>query len=110
MTTWHIEILAQITSDICDLEHPRVLIDVKGVPFHDRQLISPAAAIKRSWAYLLVSAQEHPRYCIRGWAWGRELAAAPLQELQPDRPCHALPAKALRHPQELFDYIQGGHP
>ena len=106
MTAWHIELLQQIVTDTCDLEHPRMLIDVKGVPFHDRQLISPAAAIKPSWAYLLVSAQEHPRYWIRGWCWGRELAQTPLKELQPDRWCHALPASALRPPRELLDHLQ----
>lgn len=102
MTTWHIEVLQQITGDICDLEHPRVLIDVKGVPRHGHQLISPPKTIKRSWAYLLVSAQEHPRYWIRGWTWGHELAAAPLKELQENRWSHALWPHELRHPQELF--------
>jgi hypothetical protein len=107
MTAWHIELLAQIITNICDLEHPRILIDVKGVPFHDRQLISPAAAIKRNWAYLLVSAQEHPRYWIRGWCYGHELAAAPLQELQPERWCHALRPHELRHPSELLAICSG---
>jgi hypothetical protein len=109
-TRWHIELLSAAQArDRPDLGHPRRDIDVKGVPFHNRQLISPAAAIKPAWAYLLVSAQEHPRYWLRGWCMGEELARAPLKELQPKRWCHAIEpySPVLREPQELFDYLQG---
>ena len=108
-TAWHIEIVQKAgeLANLPDLEHPRAKIDVKGVPFHDRQLISPAKAIKPDWFYLLISAQEHPRYWLRGWCKGEALAQAPLKELQPNRWCHAILPGALLHPQELFNHLQG---
>jgi hypothetical protein len=105
MTIWHIEPLAD-PSKVPDLEHPRMNIDVKGVQQHHHQLISPAAALKHDWAYLLVSAQEHPRYWIRGWCRGHDLAAAPVRELQPGRPCHAFLPGALLPPQQLLEILK----
>jgi hypothetical protein len=68
-------------------------------------LLSPAGAIKPDWFYVLVSAQDHPRYWIRGWCRGHDLHAAPRRELQPGRLSCAFMPGALRPPQELFDLI-----
>jgi hypothetical protein len=46
-------------------------IDVKGVREHQHRLIVQWDG-KPHWAYLLISAQEHPRYHVIGWCWGRE--------------------------------------
>jgi hypothetical protein len=105
MTTWNIELLDDLT-DVPDLTHPRAKIDVKGITSHQHALISPAAAIKPDWVYLLISAQEHPRYLICGWCRGATLAQAPLRELQPRRPCHVIASRSLRDPVELWRYLQ----
>ena len=110
MTTWHIEILSDVSKlgDLPDLSHQRGNFDIKGVLQHSHQLLSPAAAIKPDWFYVLVSALDHPRYWIRGWCRGHDLAAAPLKQLQPRRFSHAIEpgSPILRPPQELFDHLQ----
>jgi len=108
MTTWHIEILSDVNKlgSLPDLSHQRGNIDVKGVLQHSHQLLSPAAAIKPDWFYVLVSTLDHPRYWIRGWCRGHDLAAAPVRELQPGRLSRAFMPDALWPPQELFDHLQ----
>jgi hypothetical protein len=110
MTRWRIELVSDVSAlgNLPDLEHPRGNTDVKGITRHHHQLVSPAKAIKPDWFYLLISAQEHPRYWLRGWCRGEDLARAPVKQLQPRRFSHALwpNSPILRPPQELFDHLQ----
>lgn len=47
-------------------------IDVKGVRSFEHRLIIKKAEGQRNWAYLLVSAESHPRYELIKWCWGFE--------------------------------------
>jgi hypothetical protein len=109
MTRWHNELIRDPVAIAArpDLEHPRALIDVKGVPLHRLNLICPPGKVKLDWLYLLVSAQEHPRYWIRGWCRGETLEAAPLKTLVKGRPCHVIAPEALRAPEELRRILLG---
>jgi hypothetical protein len=106
MTTWHIELLDDV-ADVPDLEHPRAKIDVKGITLHSHGLISPSASIHPDWVYLLISAQEHPRYLICGWCRGSVLAEAPVRELRARRPCRVIDrgSPLLRDPVELYGML-----
>lgn len=54
------------------------------------------------WAYLLISAEHHPRYIIEGWIWGRE---AKQDRFWDDpvggRAAFFVPNRELRDPAEL---------
>jgi hypothetical protein len=108
MTVWHNEILDDPTQ-VADLEHPSLKIDVKGIPYHLRSLISPVGAVKLDWAYLLISAEDHPTYWLCGWCMGDVLASAPVEPLQPKRPCHVIKqgSSLLREPSELLELLGG---
>jgi hypothetical protein len=49
-------------------------IDVKGVRLDEHCLVVKIGGVKMSWAYLLVSAENHPHYWLAGWLWGHEVA------------------------------------
>jgi len=57
-----------------------------------RHLIAYDSQIVRDWAYVLVLPCGKRRFAVMGWAWGRELAAAPIKSFQVGRPAHYLPA------------------
>jgi hypothetical protein len=111
MTLWRNALEKDTTKlfDLPDLEHPLALIDVKTIPTLGRQLIAPPGKVKNNWVYLLVSAEEKPRYLIIGWCWGSVLAAAPVKPLQAGRPCHQIRSDSplLRDPLELRSALQG---
>jgi hypothetical protein len=64
--TWHA--FKDSIHNLPDLED---WIDVKGVPY-DRDSLIVQKDDPEHWAYLLVSAQNHPQYKIIGWCWGHE--------------------------------------
>lgn len=87
--TWH-RFKTGAVDDTPDLGD---FIDVKGVRFDHHELLVPQAKIKRDWAYLLISAEQHPYYWLAGWMWGSSLIErAPLKH---SRPAYAMPAHAL---------------
>jgi hypothetical protein len=92
-----------VPDDAPDLLAGSYAIDVKSIVNPDHRLIS--YKIKGQRAYLQVDASRSPEFWINGWLWGHELAAIPLRELQPGRPCHAADQDTLRDPAELRNMI-----
>lgn len=75
-------------------------IDVKGTQYAEPWLKVPAYKIKKHWAYLCVSAADHPYYWIAGWLWGHELAVRDNLKF-PERPAYTVEAAALHKPYLL---------
>src|SRR5271156_1824872 len=61
-------------------------IEIKGVTEDRRGLCVPQKKIVAGWAFVLISAEQHPDYWIVGWMWGRDLAKEPLKF--PQRPAY----------------------
>jgi hypothetical protein len=82
-------------------------IDVKGVGEDRRRLLSPNHNIKRDFAYLLVSAENHPYYWMAGWLWGSELIKAGEERGRQEfskRPCFVAEHKELE-PLRLLQQV-----
>jgi hypothetical protein len=47
-------------------------VDVKGVRLDRHSLMCPVHRLRKEFAYLLVSAEQHPIYWLAGWAWGSD--------------------------------------
>lgn len=100
---WHS--FGESVRDLPDLDY---FIDVKGVAQTRHSLIVQRHD-SAEWAYLLVSSQEHPRYHLIGWMWGREaqqqkywtdpVGGRAAYFVKPDDP-------ALRSPGLLFDVLR----
>jgi len=76
-------------------------IDVKGSELDRHRLIAPVNSLVEKYAYLFITAEQHPRYMIHGWLWGDELLRCPVRELLPRRPCYVAD-RPLRDPRELL--------
>jgi hypothetical protein len=98
---WHSEIVRDV-SELPDLGN---FIDVKGVRLDRHQLLVPVTSIKPHWAYLLVSAQNHPYYWIAGWKWGDELIAK--AQVMFARPAYAWPSDKLNPLRTLQEIARG---
>ena len=84
-------------------------IDVKSIRFDWHELLVKKHKIKPEWAYLLVSAENHPYYWLAGWQWGSYLIAhAPTKHARP--PCYALPASALLPVWQLQKIVRDSRP
>jgi hypothetical protein len=79
-------------------------IDVKGKRLDHHDLLVQPDRVKLHWIYLFVSAENHPYYWMAGWAWGHEVAQAPLRL---KRPCHLIPVDELRPFRTLLEYVHG---
>lgn len=79
-------------------------IDIKTVSNDQHALLVPAHKIVSAWAYVLVSAAEHPYYWIAGWMWGHELAQ-PQHLRFPDRPAYSVATARLHKPYLLQDIV-----
>lgn len=94
---WH----AYYEGDTRDVPDLGSFIDVKAVEKDWHRLLVHHDDCA-SWAYLLVSAQEHPTYRMMGWLWGHEIQKPELWgELQAGRPCYMQTPNKLRTPDTL---------
>jgi hypothetical protein len=94
---WH----AFKTGPLDELPDIGSFIDVKGIKLDRHELLVKVRNIKPNWAYLLVSAENHPYYLMCGFKWGCELIAdAPKKHNAP--PCYAWPSDRLRPFRELL--------
>lgn len=94
---WH----AFKTGNLDNLPDLSDFIDVKGVRQDNHRLIvqkKKEVPVRPSWAYVLVSAENHPYYWIVGWAWGAEVLTFNVKELQPGRPTYVEIADNLHKP------------
>ena len=82
-------------------------IDVKTIKVPRHSLMVPMGTVRFDWAYVLVSAADHPRYEIVGWLWGAVLESVPISEPQPNRPAHVVRSGSnlLRDPWELVAIV-----
>jgi hypothetical protein len=83
-------------------------IDVKGVTSDDHCLLVWQGGVKPQWAYLLVSAEQHPYYWMAGWLWGHEVERPENleQSFGPyvHRPAYRIAAARL-HPTYLLQRV-----
>jgi hypothetical protein len=94
---WHKFVADHELGNVPDLGD---FIDVKGTNYAEPWLKVPAHKIKNHWAYLCVSAADHPYYWIAGWLWGHELAQQ--QHLKfPERPAFSVEVAQLHKPYLL---------
>ena len=79
-------------------------IDVKTVGNSRHRLIVQKEC-PDAWAYLLVNAENHPRYAIEGWLWGYE-AKVPKYLTDPvgGREAYFVPTRDLRPPEKLKEH------
>jgi hypothetical protein len=85
-------------------------IDAKTTAYRTPWMKIPRAKLRPFWAYVLISAADHPHYRIVGWAWGHEIKkAAPIECPQPDRPAYIVREGdvILRDARELQAIVKG---
>jgi hypothetical protein len=85
-------------------------IDVKTTVYRTPWMKVPRVKLKPLWAYVLISAADHPHYRIVGWTWGHEIKkAAPIECPQPDRPAYIVrEGDAILHDaRELQAIVKG---
>lgn len=78
-------------------------IDVKGIPEDRLNLVVQVGGLRLDWAYLLISAENHPYYWLAGWMWGKEILDR--AEIRfPGRPAYFI-RKDLLHKPYLLQQI-----
>lgn len=98
---WH----AYKPSGIRNLPDLEDWIDVKGRGKHWHHLVVQKDD-DPSWAYVLVSAEDHPLYHIVGWLWGKEAMLKKFwDEPVPGRPAY-FARRPLRDPADLYREIR----
>jgi hypothetical protein len=85
-------------------------IDVKTTAYRTPWMKVPRVKLRPLWAYVLISAADHPHYRIVGWASGHEIKkAAPIECPQPNRPAYIVrEGDAILHDaRELQAIVKG---
>jgi hypothetical protein len=100
---WH----AFVENGITNLPDLGDFIDAKGVPTDSRRIVLQKDD-KEDWAYVLVSAQRHPLYLLKGWAWGNEIKRDEYWRDPTGNNRHAYFYDGeLRAMGDLFDIVRG---
>jgi hypothetical protein len=99
---WHTELVRDVDSvpDLGDF------VDVKGMKLDRHHLLIPRAKLKLQWAYLLISAEEHPYYWCAGWLWGHEVPAIATAGPYAHRPSYQIEAEQMHKPYLLQQFVK----
>jgi|SRR5215831_566697 len=81
-------------------------IDAKLISTFRHRLIMQLDACL-DWYYVLCCNEQHPRYCLLGWALGHDIKRlAPIRELQVNRPAYVLENDYLQPMRKLVTILK----